>query len=262
MPQEVWLSEATDVAIRGAFPLSWIAQKSRTYSAERTVQNPSDPKPLYTIGATVRVKFGTPSEYPDIPMGGWVGTVREVNQESAPPEYVVELSRSTLDQIHPVYRKRCDRDGFWKDRIWIKEDRIELDTGEPSVIEQPMRIESRPWDDDSVDDWIRGYLGLTTDDPILGQGGHSWTAFQEHFRMVTGARTQAVLGSMYPAISDWVRNHGTIEIGLTGTGTVSARLINSDGVLFEAVHSETLADALNALEEAITRHLQNQSAPK
>ena len=154
----------------------------------------------------------------------------------------VEVGSRVVDAGADAAGRRTQRTGAGGVVETLAEDRLEPAAGEQIAIEQPTRIESRPWDYSDVDDRIRGYLGLTTDDPIRGQGGHSWTAFLEHYAMVTEAKTQVVLGSMYPAISEWVCHHGTIEIGSTGTAMVSARLMDSDGVLFETVHAKTLAD--------------------
>ena len=67
----------------------------------------------FAAGAQVRVKPGTTDpDFSDIPLGGWAGTIREVDQRSAPPTYLIEWDRHTLDHMHPVYRKRCERDGL------------------------------------------------------------------------------------------------------------------------------------------------------
>src|SRR6516225_10600474 len=96
-------------------------------------------------GAQVRVKPGTTvPDFPDIPLGGWAGTIRDVDQRSAPPTYLVEWNRHTLDNMHPVYRKRCERDGLELESMWLGEDDIEPDTGKPTVIEQPTSIVTRP----------------------------------------------------------------------------------------------------------------------
>jgi hypothetical protein len=215
------------------------------------MQNPTERPPAFAVGGRVRVRPGTPSDYPDIPMGGWAGMIREVQHDTAPLLYLVEFDRRTLAQIHPVYRKRCARDGFFGTQMWLGEDAIEPDTGAPVTIEQPTRLESRPLDTTDPDDYIRALLGLTSDDPIRGQGGHHFPQFEEHFRMVTEARTQAVLGTMYPAIANWVEQHGTIEIGRVGETGVTARLRTRGGVVFEGTGPRTLADALNALDAVL-----------
>jgi hypothetical protein len=93
----------------------------------------------------VRVKPGTADpDFPDIPLGGWAGTITEVDQRSAPPTYLIEWNKHTLDHMHPVYRKRCERDGLELESMVLGEDDIEQDTGGPGVIEQPPKIVTRP----------------------------------------------------------------------------------------------------------------------
>jgi len=121
----------------------------------------------FAAGAPVRVKPGTTiPDFPDIPLGGWAGTIREVDQRSAPPTYLIEWDRHTLDHMHPVYRKRCERDGLEMESMWLGEDDIEPDTGEPPVIDQPTSIVTRPLNEKDQDDRVRMALGLTSDDPL------------------------------------------------------------------------------------------------
>jgi hypothetical protein len=121
----------------------------------------------FAAGAQVRVKPGTTDpDFPDIPLGGWAGTISEVDQRSAPPTYLIAWDRHTLDHMHPVYRKRCERDGLELESMWLGEDDIEPDTGGPAVIEQPKRIVTRPLSEKDQDDRVRLALGLTSDDPL------------------------------------------------------------------------------------------------
>lgn len=66
----------------------------------------------FAVGTQVRVKPGiTDPDFPDIPLGGWAGTVREVNQKENPPAYLIVWNKPTLDHLHRVFRKRCEREG-------------------------------------------------------------------------------------------------------------------------------------------------------
>src|SRR5215470_5318727 len=123
--------------------------------------NPTEPNPVFAVGTRVRVKPGTPPDYPDFPIGGWAGTIQEIQQDVAPLRYLVKFDIRTLVQVHPIYRKRCERDDFSATHMWLREDDIEPATGEPTVIEQPTRIESDYTDEY---DGIRDRLGLTADD--------------------------------------------------------------------------------------------------
>jgi hypothetical protein len=68
--------------------------------------------------------------------------------------------------MHPVYRKRCERDGLELECLWLGENDIEPDSGGPAVIEQPTSIVTRPLSKNDPDDRIRALFGLTSDDPL------------------------------------------------------------------------------------------------
>jgi hypothetical protein len=134
---------------------------------KKTPATPKKPQAAtrFTVGAQVRVKPGTTDpDFSDIPLGGWAGTIREVDPRD-PPTYLIEWNRHTLNQMHPVYRNRCDRDGLdWKS-MWLGDEDLEPDTGEPAAIEQPTNIVTRPLNEQDEDDRVRMALGLTSDDP-------------------------------------------------------------------------------------------------
>ena len=98
-----------------------------------------------------------------MPIGGWAGTVSEVHKDGM---FTVRWSRETLASIHPVYRKRCERDGLELKEYWLGEDDIEPDTGGPLEIEQPKAITSKPLSPKDQDDRIRMVFGLTSNDPL------------------------------------------------------------------------------------------------
>jgi hypothetical protein len=121
----------------------------------------------FAAGAQVRVKPGTTDPaFPDIPLGGWAGTIREVDPRSAPPNYLIQWNKHTLDHMNPVYRKRCERDGLELESMWLGEEDIKPDAGGPAVIEQPTAIVTRPLNAKDQDDRVRKALGLTSDDPL------------------------------------------------------------------------------------------------
>ena len=108
----------------------------------------------------------TDPDFPDIPLGGWAGAISEVNHRSNPPTYLIEWDQHTLDHMHPVYRKRCERDDLDVGSMWLAEADLEPDGGGPAVIEQPTSIVTRPLSQDDQDDRIRAIFGLTSDDPL------------------------------------------------------------------------------------------------
>jgi len=116
----------------------------------------------FRVGDRVRVKHGVQDEeYPDIPLGGWAGAVVEWHRDGV---YTVHWSRETLAAIHPIYKKRCERDGLVLQQYWIDEKDLEPDPGGPLSIEQPVEITPRPLSAKDQGDRVRMVFGLTSDD--------------------------------------------------------------------------------------------------
>jgi hypothetical protein len=123
--------------------------------------------PRFALGDRVRVKPGTTDpDYPDIPLGGWTGTIQEVGQDAGRTTYLIEWNRYTLEHMHPVYRHRCERDELDMEALWLEEDELEPGTGEPAVMEQPRNLIVRPLRQTDPDDRVRAVFGLTSDDPL------------------------------------------------------------------------------------------------
>jgi hypothetical protein len=164
----------------------------------------------FAPGAQVRVKPGiTVPSFEDIPLGGWAGTVREVDQRSAPPTYLIAWDRHTLDHMHPVYRKRCERDGLELESMWLGEDDIEPATGGPAAIEQPTNVVTRPLNEKDQDDRVRTALGLTGDDPLPEVDDDTLRAYHRYL----AARL------VFPFEARWEPEHGPAQaVKITGLG--------------------------------------------
>ena len=78
----------------------------------------------------------------DTHLGGWSGTVKEVEQSEDEITYEIEWDKRTLDGMHPAYRKSCERDGFEMEIMWLGEEYIEPDDGTP-VSHRSSRPRSR-----------------------------------------------------------------------------------------------------------------------
>jgi hypothetical protein len=118
-------------------------------------------------GDKVRVKRGVPDpNFPDIPLGGWAGTVEEVDRPEGETTVLVAWNRTTLRDMHPIYKKRCERDGLELESMWLGEEDLEPDDGAPVALEQPTSIVTSALSEDDEDDRIRMALGLTHDDPL------------------------------------------------------------------------------------------------
>ena len=102
--------------------------------------------PKFALADAVRVKAGVlDPDYPDIPLGGWRGTITQI-WPVTPPLYRVRWDRQTMEGMPPVYRKRCVRDGFVLEEIWLSESDLEADRGEPLAMEQPAGRDEPPVD--------------------------------------------------------------------------------------------------------------------
>src|SRR5271166_3932484 len=123
--------------------------------------------PRFQVGNKVRVKYGViDPDFPDIPLGGWTGTVTEIIEHEGQINCVFKLDNRTLESIHPIYRKRCDRDGLDFETMDLGEEDLELDDGTPVPIEQPTEIKTPPLSEKDQDDRVRMAFGLTHDDPL------------------------------------------------------------------------------------------------
>jgi hypothetical protein len=89
------------------------------------------PSPRFEPGDRVRVKSGvTVPDFEDIPLGGWTGTIRTVKPAEDQITYEIAWDRRTLDSMHPVYRKRCERDDCEVEIMWLGEEDIESQSEE------------------------------------------------------------------------------------------------------------------------------------
>jgi hypothetical protein len=102
-------------------------------------------------------------DYPDMPMGGWAGTVTDIDGTDT---FTVRWSKKTMEAIHPVFRKRCEIDGLDPEEYVLTGDDLEPETGGPLNIDQPAKISTRPLSPKDQDDRIRMIFELTSNDPL------------------------------------------------------------------------------------------------
>jgi hypothetical protein len=142
---------------------------------------PTPAPPRFAVGATVRVKADTVDpDYPDIPLGGWVGTIREVDATGAQPIYHVVWTDETLKAAPSVYLHRCEEDDLEADSTWLDEAVLEPDSGSPPMIQQPTQLQPRPLDFDDPEDRVRCVFGLTSDDDLPEVNEESMRQFHEY----------------------------------------------------------------------------------
>jgi len=135
----------------------WIGQHPRLHGSSAQ----------FAVGDRIRAKSGVVhSQYPDIPLGGWVGTVTKIAW-LVPISYEVCWTSETLAAVHPVYAKRCRRDDTDPESHWLDEEELEMDlTEQPVPMEQPTALVIKALSGDDQDDRIRMVFGLTSDDPL------------------------------------------------------------------------------------------------
>jgi hypothetical protein len=62
-------------------------------------------------------------------LGGWSGTIEEVEQASDQFTYLIDWDQRTMERRPPVYLERCERLGFESKSVWLGEEDIEADNG-------------------------------------------------------------------------------------------------------------------------------------
>ena len=121
----------------------------------------------FAVGDQVVVKMGSRDpDFPDLPLGGWVGIVTARHADPPGYSYDIKWSSETLAQMPEIVRKRAERDGLGLENMNLSGSELELYEGQPVTLEQPDNIVSRPLSTDDEDDRVRKIMGLTSDDPV------------------------------------------------------------------------------------------------
>ncbi len=156
----------------------------------------------FALGDAVRVRSGvTDPDFADIPLGGWVGKITEV-EEGHPPLYLIRWNQDTLKNMHPVYRKRCERDGLDFEEMWVGEEDLEPDAGDPVILEQPTKIVTPTLSMKNQDDRIRIVFGLTRDDLLPDVDEASLRIYHKHL----------AANMEFPFAATWAREIGMGEV--------------------------------------------------
>jgi hypothetical protein len=180
-------------------------------------------------GSKVRVKYGvTDPDFPDIPLGGWAGTVKEVEQWDDQVTYDIEWDQRTLDAMHPVYRKRCERDGLDPKSMGLDQDDIEPDDGTAVPIEQPTNIVTPPLSEKDQDDRVRMALGLTHDDPLPDVSEETLLAYYRYLESKLRFPFTAIHGE--EEIGPFSRKRATLKV--TGLPNPESEGLDFDDGLF------------------------------
>ncbi len=125
--------------------------------------------PRFRVGDKVRVKPGVSDpDFPDMPLGGWTGTVTEIIEHEGQVNCVLELDERTLASLHPIFKRRSEIDGLDIGFMGVSQEDIEPDDGTLLPIEPPTAIVPRPLNVDDQDDRVRMAFGLSHDDFLPG----------------------------------------------------------------------------------------------
>lgn len=137
-------------------------------------------KSCFRLGDTVRVRFGVSDpDYDDLTIGGWLGTIAELSNGKS-PTFLVRWSEATLKEQNSIYRRRCERDGFNSEEMWLEAADLELDAGGSITIEHPSNVVARPLSMDDQDDRIKVVFELTSDDPLPEADDESLLAYHKY----------------------------------------------------------------------------------
>ena len=117
---------------------NWLEDPGEGAVAKKKKKSPIPAK--FKVGDKVRVKHGIKDvEYPDMPLGGWAGTITEIHKDGM---YTIRWSHETLAAIHPVFKKRSEKDGTVLEEYWLGDDDWNSIRADRSTSSSPRR--SRP----------------------------------------------------------------------------------------------------------------------
>lgn len=137
-------------------------------------------RPKFARNDHVRVKRGvTDFDYADMPLGGWRGTVVEV-EEGDSTTYLVRWSPETLAAIMPLYRRRCEQDGLDYQEKWLEEDDLEMGDRRPLAVEKSKGIATPILSAENEEDRIRAVFGMAGDEPLPNVDQDALLTYYEH----------------------------------------------------------------------------------
>jgi hypothetical protein len=200
----------------------------------------------FKVSDKVRVKHGFKDvDYPDMPLGGWAGTVIEVRGADT---FIIRWSKATLDAIHPIFKQRCEIDGLDPEEYGLVGEDLEPDTGGPLDIEHPTKITAKPLSPKDQDDRIRMIFGLTSNDPLPDVDDETLETYHEHLSE----------NLVFPFEAEHTSDTGpfssrTMKVKVTCLGDPDDERMIDDtyGILCEARHERRVVTLpLGELEEA------------
>jgi len=184
--------------------------------------------PKFPVGSIVRVRrCRTDVCCPDVPFGGWVGRVIEV-QEGACTTCLVRWNQETLAAISLFFEHRRGGERMFFQETWLDEDDMEHDDGIPMPIEQPT---GTPRSGDDREARIGSVFGLFIGDPLPRACRDALLAYYEHF----AARLSFPFDGEFQQGSELLPGPRCVIIVRL---LQKAGVNESDGILCRAVHGK------------------------
>ena len=206
----------------------------------------------FKVGDKVRVKPGVNDpDFPDMPLGGWAGTVSEVIEHEGQVNCVFKLDERTLSSIHPIFKRRSEIEGLDYRIMGLGQEDIELDDGIPSPIEQPTVIVPRPLAIVDQEDRVRMAFGLTHDDflPDVNEENqhtygryllaHLTLPFRAHYRPGRSRSSGRPVRLTVTGLHDLDRYEVEERYGLIGVGKEPGGPVEFPLVAIEGIEGET-----------------------
>ena len=124
------------------------------------------PNPHFSIGDLVQVKDGVMDlNWPDLPLGGWVGRIDKTRRTVNGPKYDVTWTPETLADAHPIYQMLSDDELLNPAKYddLLETDLILHQEGTPILLADPGDVThytDRPLSPDDFFDRLRMVFGL------------------------------------------------------------------------------------------------------
>ncbi len=101
-------------------------------------------RPMFVLGDSVRVKDGVQDpDYEGLCIGGWTGTIEEIDTDQDPPFLLIAWDPRTLDElVGEAFLARAAQYGLDGSSIWLEATEVErLDLAQGTQPPQPADIE-------------------------------------------------------------------------------------------------------------------------
>jgi hypothetical protein len=118
-----------------------MAKKKRTSKKRRQQKRPS--RPVLKVGDAVRIKNGVMDpDYEEQCIGGWTGTITDIDMDSDPPLALITWDKKTLTELIGMeVLARASRQGLDANVIWLELTEVErVDLAQSTQPPQPAKL--------------------------------------------------------------------------------------------------------------------------